>query len=74
MEVRVEHSGDSLNDICNALESGTSGAYQCCVNPLNNKMRCEIPAIAATLNILTNNGNSNCDRLAQTGVSNPCSD
>ena len=76
LEIRVEHSGDSLNDICNALESATSAStqYQCCVNPLNNKMRCEIPAIAASLNIDTNNGNDVCDRNAQTGTSNACSD
>ena len=78
MEIRVEHSGDSLNDVCNALEAGTSGAYHCCVNPLNNKMRCEQTVLlnslaGAGLNILTNNGVS-CDRRAQTGVSNACSD
>ena len=78
MEERVEHSGDSLNDVCNALESSTNGNYHCCVNPLNNKMRCELTfllnsAAGAALNIDTSQ-NGVCDRRAQTGTTNACSD
>ena len=80
MEERVEHSGDSLNDVCNAVEAGTSGAYHCCVNALNNKMRCEQTfllnsAVGSAFNIDTGTDGV-CDRRA-TGtppVSNACSD
>lgn len=84
METRVENTGDSLNDFCDALElASPTGAtrFDCCVNALNNKMRCELTTLLnmasgmATFNIDPSTMGA-CDRRASgaTPVTNSCSD
>ena len=80
VESRVENTANSFNDICDQLEGGTGGsAIHCCVNGLNNKIRCEqkafleLPTIKPVLNIDTS-VDGVCDRRAVTGTSNACSD
>ena len=80
VESRVENTANSFNDICDQLEGGTgASAIHCCVNGLNNKIRCEqkafleLPTIKPVLNIDTS-VDGVCDRRAVTGTSNACSD
>ena len=85
MEQRVEDTGDSFDNICNALEQAgpTTGGtrLECCVNALNNKMRCnqkaflDLSAVMTSLNIDTST-NGVCDRRASgtPAVTNACSD
>ena len=80
MEKKVTNTGNSLNDICDNLERGTGAtSVQCCVNALNNKLRCEqkafldLPVIQTSLNIDTSQTGV-CDRRAISGTANVCSD
>ena len=82
VESRVDNTANSFNDICDKLESGSGNtAIHCCVNGLNNKIRCEqksfldLPLIKAILNIDTNTDGV-CDRRASgtPPVANACSD
>ena len=83
VETRVDNTANSFNDICDNIEGGSgNSAVHCCVNALNNKIRCERqsilnnPVIQAVLNIDTSNGIGTCDRRASgtPPVTNACSD
>ena len=78
----MSNTAVSFDDICDNLESGTGAtSIQCCVNGLNNKIRCEqkgfldLPSVQATLNIDTS-VTGTCDRRASgtPAVANACSD
>ena len=82
VELRVDKAANSFDDICDNLESGSGNtAIHCCVNGLNNKIRCEqkafldLPLIQAKLNIDTSTDGV-CDRRAFgiPPVANACSD
>ena len=73
LEERMDNTAESLDQLCDMLESGTAGdplAIECCVNKNNNKLVCAsvFGAMYPDFNILTNQdpGGSigHCDRRA----------
>ena len=68
LELLASHTGNSLEGICNAIDTDT---YHCCVNNVDNKMYCAQTALASVLGIDVSNGANTCDTSNNAAVCAP---